>query len=97
MFYELPKPDPIALAERLQGSVSQALEALAQRLPADYDAAQATALMKQVLSDFGLKMPQLAMALRLVLMGRTETPSIDKVLVLLGPDRVRTAVSRHIP
>ncbi|NBV88818.1 MAG: glutamate--tRNA ligase [Betaproteobacteria bacterium] len=97
MFYELPKPDPIALAERLQGSVPQALEALAQRLPADYDAAQATALMKQVLSDFGLKMPQLAMALRLVLMGRTETPSIDKVLVLLGPDRVRTAVSRHIP
>lgn len=53
--------------------------------------------MKQVLADFGLKMPQLAMALRLVLMGRTETPSIDQVLSVLGAARVRAAVARHLP
>ena len=96
MFYERPSPDPAALAERLQGAVPSAIQALAQRLPESVDAAQASALMKEVLADSGLKMPQLAMALRLVLMGRTETPSIDRVLAVLGPERVRAAVARHI-
>lgn len=96
MFYEESHPEPSALAERLQGNVPQALTALAQRLPEPLDAAQASALMKQVLAESGLKMPQLAMALRLVLMGRTETPSIDRVLAVLGPERVRAAVARHI-
>lgn len=96
MFYEDSNPDPVALAERLQGQVPDALKALAARLPDAFDAAHASTLMKQVLADFSLKMPQLAMALRLVLMGRTETPSIDQVLAVLGAARVRAAVARHL-
>jgi glutamyl-tRNA synthetase len=37
-------------------------------------------------------MPQLAMPLRLILMGRTDTPSIDKVMAVLG----RACVERRI-
>ena len=96
MFYEDSNPDPVALAERLQGQVPDALKALAARLPDAFDASHASTLMKQVLADFSLKMPQLAMALRLVLMGRTETPSIDQVLAVLGAARVRAAVARHL-
>ncbi|CAM8635323.1 GlnS Glutamyl- and glutaminyl-tRNA synthetases [Burkholderiales bacterium] len=96
MFYEDSNPDPAALAERLQGQVPDALKALAARLPDAFDASHASTLMKQVLADFSLKMPQLAMALRLVLMGRTETPSIDQVLAVLGAARVRAAVARHL-
>jgi glutamyl-tRNA synthetase len=38
-------------------------------------------------------MPQLAMALRVILLGRTETPSIDKVMEVLGPETVRGRLS----
>jgi glutamyl/glutaminyl-tRNA synthetase len=37
-------------------------------------------------------MPQLAMPLRLILMGRTDAPSIDKVMAVLG----RACVERRI-
>jgi glutamyl-tRNA synthetase len=49
--------------------------------------------MKTVLADHGLKMPQLAMALRVILLGRTETPSIDKVMEVLGPHLVSQRLS----
>ena len=44
--------------------------------------------MKQVLKESGLKMPQLAMPLRQAVTGRTQTPSIDAVLELLGKETV---------
>ncbi|MDA1332140.1 MAG: glutamate--tRNA ligase [Proteobacteria bacterium] len=40
------------------------------------------------LNEFQLKMPQLAMPLRLLLTGQTQTPSIDAVIELVGRDRV---------
>jgi len=45
-----------------------------------------------VLAETGLKMPQLAMPLRLILMGRTDTPSIDKVMAVLGRDCVERRI-----
>jgi glutamyl-tRNA synthetase len=50
--------------------------------------------MKQVLKETGLKMPQLAMPLRLAVTGRTQTPSIDAVLELLGRGTVLNRLSR---
>jgi len=44
----------------------------------------------------GLKMPQLAMPLRRVVTGRTQTPSIDAVLELIGRDIVLQRLSRHL-
>jgi len=44
--------------------------------------------IRETLAASGLKMPQLAMPLRQVLTGRTQTPSIDAVLELLGRDTV---------
>ena len=50
--------------------------------------------MKQVLKETGLKMPQLAMPLRQAVTGRTQTPSIDAVLELLGREKVLNRLSR---
>ncbi|MEN9765795.1 MAG: hypothetical protein RL397_1750, partial [Pseudomonadota bacterium] len=86
-------PDPVMLSERLQGAVPQALRDLQARLPHDLTAVAASQVMKAVLADHGLKMPQLAMALRVILLGRTETPSIDKVMEVLGPETVRSRLS----
>jgi glutamyl-tRNA synthetase len=36
-----------------------------------------------------LKMPKLAMPLRVILTGQAQTPSVDAVILLIGRDRVR--------
>jgi glutamyl-tRNA synthetase len=96
MFYVEATPDPAALAEKLHGTVPDALRDLAARLPDEFDAKQASVITKEVLLAHGLKMPQLAMALRLILLGRTETPSIDQVLVVLGKHRVVQQIERML-
>jgi glutamyl-tRNA synthetase len=40
------------------------------------------AVIKEVLSATGLKMPQLAMAVRVLLLGTSQTPSLDAVIEL---------------
>ena len=36
------------------------------------------------MADRGLKMPQLAIPLRVAVVGQTQTPAVDAVLALLG-------------
>jgi glutamyl-tRNA synthetase len=52
--------------------------------------------IKEVVKSSGLKMPQLAMPLRRLVTGRTQTPSIDAVLELLGRDTVLHRLSLHL-
>jgi glutamyl-tRNA synthetase len=44
----------------------------------------------------GLKMPQVAMPLRHIVTGRTQTPSIDAVLELLGRETVLARLARYL-
>jgi len=55
---------------------------------ASWDRAAISAAIKETVAASGLKMPQVAMPLRQVVTGRTQTPSIDAVLELLGRDTV---------
>jgi glutamyl-tRNA synthetase len=52
--------------------------------------------IKEVVKSSGLKMPQLAMPLRRLATGRTQTPSIDAVLELIGRETVLLRLSRHL-
>jgi glutamyl-tRNA synthetase len=61
---------------------------------ASWERAAINAAIKDVVKSSGLKMPQLAMPLRQVLTGRTQTPSIDAVLELLGRDTVLKRLER---
>jgi glutamyl-tRNA synthetase len=47
-----------------------------------------SALIKQIVSELSLKMPQVAVPLRVAVTGQTQTPSIDAVLELIGRDAV---------
>ena len=78
------------LREHLQGKVREALHAFVEQAPAgeQWQRAQLSALMKQLLGAHGLKMPQLAIPLRVALSGKTQTPSIDAFLEVLGRDTV---------
>ena len=64
-------------------AVRPALRGLRERL-ADvaWDKAGIAAALKETLVTHQLKMPQLAPALRVLVCGRTQTPSIDAVLAL---------------
>ena len=54
----------------------------------DWDKGTIAAAIKETLAAHGLKMPQLAPALRVLVCGRAQTPSIDAVLALFPRETV---------
>ena len=86
-----------AKREPLEPQAVTALRVLKDRLAAaPWQRAELGALVKDVAKSSGLKMPQLAMPLRLLVTGRTQTPSIDAVLELLGRETVLARLSHHL-
>jgi glutamyl-tRNA synthetase len=67
--------------------VRPALVALRDRLAGcPWDKAGVATALKETLAEHKLKMPQLAIPLRLLLCGRTQTPSVDAVVALFERD-----------
>ena len=54
----------------------------------DWQAGLISQAVKETLASHSLKMPQLATPLRVVLIGQTQSPAIDAVLVALGREQV---------
>ncbi len=82
-FYAPVYPSPAEVEKHVTVAVVPGVQLLAARL-ADcaWDKASIAACIKQVLADSGLKMPQLAMAVRVLLLGTSQTPSLDAVIEL---------------
>ena len=82
-FYADVSPKPEEKAQHVTQAVKPALALLAQKLMVcAWDKASIAAAIKEVLSVHGLKMPQLAMPVRVLVMGTAQTPSLDAVLAL---------------
>ncbi|WP_426107793.1 glutamate--tRNA ligase [Massilia sp. TSP1-1-2] len=97
LFYRTPQPDAALLAQHLSDAVKPALALFAERCATVTWSREALAAMiKEVLAANTLKMPQLAMPLRLVLTGQLQTPAIDAVLVLFGRDTVLARVKKYL-
>ncbi|MFJ1299708.1 glutamate--tRNA ligase [Pseudomonadota bacterium AL_CKDN230030165-1A_HGKHYDSX7] len=80
---------PELAAQHLTPAAREALAAFAQAAAgADWTREGVSALIKQVLAERGIKMPQLAIPLRVAVFGRPQTPAVDAVLALLGKDKV---------
>ena len=78
-------------------NVGKALRMLKARLTtARWERAALGEAIKDVVKSSGLKMPQLAMPLRRLVTGRTQTPSIDAVLELLGRETVLLRLTQHL-
>ena len=76
-------PPADALAAHLTDAVRPAIAAFADRLQAaDWSAESLGAALRQTLAEHGLKMPQLAMPVRVLVMGTPQTPSVDAMLAL---------------
>jgi len=98
LFYGEPHPHRDLLEEHLTEKVLPAMRMLKARLAelAAWDKASISGAIKQVLAASGLKMPQLAMPLRLVVTGQLQTPSIDAVLELLGREVVLARLAHQL-
>ena len=94
VFYIDLHPDPALLAQHLTDEARPALAAFAAGI-ADvaWDAAAISALIKQCIGAHGLKMPKLAMPLRVLLTGQAQTPSVDAVVALFPRETVLQRLS----
>ncbi|MGE4378017.1 MAG: glutamate--tRNA ligase [Burkholderiaceae bacterium] len=88
-FYADGTPAESDRTQHVTEAILPALEDLAQTLAAcEWSKEAIGAAFKQVLARHGLKMPQLAMPVRVLTMGTPHTPSVDAVLELLGREKV---------
>ncbi|MEN9365958.1 MAG: hypothetical protein RL489_316 [Pseudomonadota bacterium] len=78
------QPAEADLAQHLNEVSRPALVQLRDRLAAleTWDAAAINAAIKAVIGELKIKMPQLAIPLRVLVCGRAQTPSVDAVLAL---------------
>ena len=96
-FYNEVTPQADDMAKHITPAVLPALDALAAKLSAvtDWTAAHVSAVFKEVLAEQGLKMPQLAMPVRVLVMGTPQTPSVDAVLWLCGKEKVLARLTKR--
>ncbi|NBW24746.1 MAG: glutamate--tRNA ligase [Betaproteobacteria bacterium] len=88
-FYADVTPSAEDLAAHLTPAVQPALRSLLEALgDCMWDKAGIAAAIKQVLTQHTLKMPQLAMPVRVVLLGTPQTPALDAVLALFDRNTV---------
>lgn len=89
MYFVPVTPNEEDVAAHVTDIVRPALQSLRTRLSeVAWDNASIAAAIKETLGSHGLKMPQIAHALRVLVCGRVQTPSIDAVLALFPRDTV---------
>ena len=88
-FYVAVTPSAEDLALHVTDAVKPAVNALAEKLvDCAWDKPGLASAIKETLVAHGLKMPQLAMPVRVLLMATPQTPSLDAVLELLNRETV---------
>ena len=100
-FYRAIEPSDELRQQHYSAAIRPALAELQEKLSTVEWARPAIgAAIKQTVADHKLKMPQLAMPLRVMVTGETQTPAVDAVLELLGRETVLTRISsqlKHFP
>jgi glutamyl-tRNA synthetase len=88
-FYADVTPDAAELTQHVTDAIRPALQLLVEKLSAcSWDKAAIAATIKEVLAAQAIKMPQLAMPVRVLVMGTAQTPSLDAVLELCEREKV---------
>jgi glutamyl-tRNA synthetase len=88
-FYADVVPNPEEKEQHVTDAVKPALALLSEKLAVcAWDKASISAAIKEVLTATGLKMPQIAMPVRVLVMGTAQTPSLDAVLSLNKREKI---------
>ena len=88
MYVSPVTPSEADRAQHLTDAVKPAVLAFADKLDAlaSWDKASISAAIKETIAAHGLKMPQLAIPVRVLACGRAQTPSVDAVLELFDKE-----------
>jgi glutamyl-tRNA synthetase len=105
-FYVAPQASAELVAQHLTDAAKAALNDLKRRLAspekgipfghADFLPEVLAKTLKETLAATGLKMPQVAIPLRVVLLGQPQSPAIDRVLAVLGREEVLRRLERML-
>ena len=89
LFYGDVHPIAEDITKHVTEEVKPAVQALSVALAScEWSVVAIASTIKEVLAATGLKMPALAMPVRVLVMGTPQTPSLDKVLYLCGREKV---------
>jgi len=96
-FYRALEPSDELKKQHYSLEVRPALSDLAARLAsAEWSRAGISEAIKAVLASSKLKMPKIAMPLRVMVTGEAQTPSVDAVLELIGRDEVLARLAKQL-
>ncbi|MHB1293252.1 MAG: glutamate--tRNA ligase [Sulfuricella sp.] len=96
-FYRPLTPSPELMAEHITPEIIPVVRELQEKLGlVEWNKPSINSLMKSVVAEHGLKFPKLAMPLRLLVTGETQTPSVDAVLELIGREETLKRISAHM-
>lgn len=97
IFYIDLHPNQELLDTQLSAEAMPALRDLAERLKdIPWETVAIAAAIKETIGRHGLKMPRLAMPLRALLTGQTQTPSVDAVIALFPREVVLARLARYL-
>ncbi|MBL8403641.1 MAG: glutamate--tRNA ligase [Dechloromonas sp.] len=96
-FYIHVVPDTALLAQHLSDEARPALADFAAGIASvAWEAPAINGLIKECVAKHGLKIPKLAMPLRVLLTGQAQTPSVDAVITLIGREKVLASLSAYL-
>jgi len=96
-FYRAIEPTQELKQQHVTSEVAPALSELHQRLgEIEWARGKINEVIKSVIAQHKLKLPKLAMPLRVLVTGTTDTPSIDATLELIGRDAVLERLAKHL-
>ncbi len=100
-FYRALEPAAELKQQHYSAQIRPALLDLRERLGSvEWNRAAISKVLKQVIADHQLKLPQIAMPLRVMVTGEAQTPAIDATLELIGREQVLARMSaqlQHFP
>ena len=96
-FYRALEPSAELRQQHYTADVRPALAELATRFAGvEWSRASINEAIKSVIASYKLKMPKIAMPLRVMVTGEAQTPSVDAVLELIGRDEVLARMDKQL-
>ncbi|MCW5604615.1 MAG: glutamate--tRNA ligase, partial [Burkholderiales bacterium] len=96
-FYRPLEPSAELKAQHYTAEIRPAITDLRQRLAGiEWTRAKIGETLKAVVTEHKLKLPKLAMPLRVMVTGEAQTPSVDAVLELIGREEVLARMERQL-